>query len=135
MRFFALIRSIVLVGLLAQPLALFLLGLADFLRSGRVDGLFAVAATPMTLAFFGVPVLLASLVVIVPTYALLSYCGLRGWVPAAVFAIGAAVLAYLLLAQPAPTGALPGYDQAAQLFAGCTLVAWALYAFFRLDWE
>jgi len=31
------------------------------------------------------------------------------------------------------SGALPGYDQTAQIFSAASLILWACYAFFRLD--
>ena len=51
----------------------------------------------------------------------------------AVFAFGAGLLVYLFVADPAPTGAISSYDQAAQAFTAASLIAWALYAYFRLD--
>ena len=132
MTFWALVRSILVVSICIHPIGLGLLGLADFLMNGRSDGLFAVAATPMTLAFFGLPALASCLFVILPTYYVLSRYGRREMVPFAVFVLGAGTLLYLSVARPAPSGALPGYDQALQGFTAATLVAWALYAFFRL---
>ncbi|MFN2377051.1 MAG: hypothetical protein ABR538_10970 [Candidatus Binatia bacterium] len=133
MSFWGLIRSILLVALCVHPVVLGVAGLALFLTEDGVDGLFAVAATPMTLAFFGLPVLTGSLFVIVPTYYALSRYGRREKVPVAVFAIGAGSLAYLIAADPAPTGAMPGYDQEAHGFVAASLITWALYAYFRLD--
>lgn len=133
MTFWALLRSILLVALLAHPVILGTLGLASFLMDGKVEGLFAVAATPMTLAFFGLPALTASVLVIIPTYYALSRYGRRGAVPFAVFAMGAGTLLHLFVTDPAPTGALPGYDHAARALAAATLIVWAAYAHFRLD--
>ncbi|HXC51743.1 MAG TPA: hypothetical protein VN634_12705 [Candidatus Limnocylindrales bacterium] len=100
---------------------------------GKTDGLFAVLATPMTLAFFGLPALSGSLLVIVPTYYALSWLGHREMVPFAVFAVGAGILIYLFVAEPAPSGAMPGVDQSAQAFAAASLIVWSAYAFFRMD--
>ena len=109
------------------------MGLLMFLKDGKVAGLFAVAATPMTLAFFGIPTLAGGFFVIVPTYYALSFFGLRRLVPFVVFAVGAAIALYLIIVQPAPTGAMPGYDQTAQGFAAAALILWAFYAYFRTN--
>ena len=132
MTFWMLIKSIFLVCLCIHPIALGLLGLADFLTNARIDGLFAVAATPMTLAFFGPPALACCLLVIVPTYYLLSRYGRRDMVPFAVLAIGAGIVLYLSLTDRASSEAISGYDQAAQGFSAVSLIAWAVYAFLRL---
>lgn len=108
------------------------MGLAFLLTKGEVAGLFAVLATPMTLAFFGVPGLVNSLILIPATYYALSSIGHRRMVPYVVFAVGAAILLYLFIAKPAPSGAIPGYDQTAQGFTAATFILWALYAHFRL---
>jgi hypothetical protein len=122
--------SILQAGVVSQLLALAIGGLVQTLRSGDVGGLFAVLALPMTLAFFGLPVLIWSVLVIPPTYYAFSWFGRRELAPAVVFAIGAAIFAYLAIARPAPSGAIPGYDQTALAFIAATYVTWALYAFF-----
>jgi hypothetical protein len=133
MTFWTLFRSILLVSLCAHPIVLAVAGLVHFFVNREVGGLFAVLAAPMTLAFFGVPVLAWSLLVIVPTYYALSRLGHRNWVAFAVFAVGASIFVYLFLADPAPSGALPGYEQSAQAMIGVSLVLWACYAHFRMD--
>ena len=85
----------------------------------------------MSLAFFGLPSLIWSYLVIVPTYYAFSRYGRRDLVPFAVLAIGAGILVYLFVADPAPSGAIPGYDQSSQAFIGATLIVWACYAFRR----
>jgi hypothetical protein len=133
MTFWALIRSIVFMCLCAHPITLGVLGVGYAVTRGNIDGLFAVLATPMTLAFFGPLALSGSLFVIVPTYYAFSFFGHRKMVPFAVFAVGASILLYLFIADPPPTGGMPGYDQGAQAFAGASLILWALYALFRMD--
>ncbi len=133
MTFWALIRSVLVASLCAHPITLGVLGLVDAVTKGKMDGLFAVLATPMTLAFFGLPALSGSLLVIVPVYYAFSWFRHRELVPFAVFAVGAGILVYLFVADPAPTGAMPGVDQSAQAFAGASLIVWAAYAFFRVD--
>ena len=133
MTFLKLLLSILLVSICSHPILLFLAGLFMTIRDGKLEGLFAPLAAPMTLAFFGIPTLTGGLFVIIPTFYLFSRFGRRDLVPFAVFAIGAAVLLYLAIAQPAPTGAIPGYDQTAQGFAAASLLVWAVYAYSRLD--
>lgn len=129
MTFWTLLRSIFVVCLCAHPILLGLLGLADALMRGQTDGLFAVFAMPMTLAFFGPPALLGCLLVIVPTYYAFSRYARRPMVPFAVFSVGTGVLLYLFVAAPVPSG----YEEAAQGFTAASLMLWALYAFFRMD--
>ena len=133
MTFWTLIKSIFLVCLCAHPIVLGVVGLAQSLSTGKSEGLFAVLATPMTLAFFGLPALFSCLFVIVSTYYALSLCGRREIVPYVVFAVGAGVLLYQFIAEPALTGAMAGYDQTAQVFTAASLVIWAFYAFLRTD--
>jgi len=132
MTFWTLIRSILLACFLCHPVGLTVMGLAHALKNHKIDGLFAVLATPMTLAFFFLPALWSCLLLIVPTFYGLSRFGRRDAVPPVVLAVGLAILLYHFLANPALTGAIPGYDQTAQVFTGISLVAWAVYAYFRL---
>ena len=133
MTLWTLIRSIFLVSLCTHPIVLAVAGLVHFLANGEIGGLFAVLAAPMTLAFFGLPVLIWSLLVIVPTYYALARLGRRKWVSFAVFAAGAGVFVYLFIADPAPSGALPGYEQSAEALIAVSLILWACYAHFRRD--
>jgi hypothetical protein len=133
MGFLRLITSILLVCIFAQPIVLTLAGVAHFLKDGGFEKLFAFLAAPMTLAFFGLPVLISSLIVIPPTYYALSYFGHRDKTPFAVFAYGAAIILYLVIADPEPTGAMPGYDQTAQGFTAATYMVWAFYAYYRMN--
>jgi hypothetical protein len=132
MMFLRLLTSIFIACVLSQAAALVVAGLATSAIHGRIDGLFALLALPMTLAFFGLPALLWSLFVIIPTYYALSWYGRSELVPFVVFALGAAIVAYHVIAQPAPTGAIPGYDQTAMVFVAIAFIGWALYAYFRL---
>jgi hypothetical protein len=124
--------SILVACVLSQAVGLVIAGLASAVMEGKIDGLFALAALPMTLVFFGLPALIWSLIVIIPTYYALSWYGRVGLAPFAVFAVGAAILLWLFVTDPPPTGAMPGYDQAAQLFVAIAFIGWALYAYFRV---
>jgi hypothetical protein len=129
----SLITSILIACVLSQAVGLVVAGLASTVMEGKIDGLFALAALPMTLVFFGLPALIWSLIVIIPTFYAFSWYERVALTPFAVFAVGAAILLWLFVTDPPPTGAMPGYDQAAQLFVAIALVGWALYARFHLN--
>lgn len=131
MIFVRLLLSILLACVLSQAVVLVVAGLATSAIHGRIDGFFALFALPMTLAFFGLPALLWSLFVIVPTYGVLWWFGRARLAPFVVFALGAAILVYHAIVQPAPTGAIPGYDQTAQVFVAFAFIGWAVFAYFR----
>lgn len=133
MTFWVLLKSVLLACLGVHPIVLSLMGFAVFVRDGKIEGLFAVAATPMTLAFFGIPTFSTGLFVIIPTYYAFSWFGRRAVAPFALFALGAGTLLHLFVTDPAPTGAMPGYDQTAQAFSAATLIVWSLYAHFRME--
>lgn len=133
MMFLSLLRSILLVCLLVHPIGLTVMGLLLTLRTGKTDGLFAVLATPMTLAFFGPPALIWCLVLILPTYYVLSWFGRRNLTPLVIGAVGVALFLHLALRDPVPTGAIPGYDQSAEGVTAACFVGWAMYAYFRMD--
>jgi hypothetical protein len=129
--FLRLLLSILVACVLSQAVVLVVAGLATSALHGRIDGLFAILALPMTLAFFGIPALLWSLFVIFPTYAVFWWYGRAELASFVVFALGAAILAYHAIARPAPTGAMPGYDQTAQVFVAFAFIGWAVLAYFR----
>jgi len=130
MTFWTLAKSVLLACVLSQVVMLEVAGIVTSLRTGDVGGFFAVLALPMTLAFFGIPSLIWSVLVIPPMYYALSYFGRRELAPVVVFLIGAAIAAYLAIAKPPPSGAIPGYDQTAMGFIAGSFITWALYAFF-----
>ena len=92
----------------------------------------AVLALPMTLVFFGLPAFLWTCLLVLLTFYGLKMFGDVRLTPRIVGGIGLAVMAYMFITQPAPTGAIPGYDQALALLIGWTLVVWAIWAQLRL---
>lgn len=131
--FGALVKSAAIATLLSQAVGLVLLGLMHGAINGfRIESVAAIFALPMTLAFFGLPAFLWTCLVAVLTFHGLRMAGDVRLTPRIVGAIGLAVMAFLFITQPAPTGAIPGYDQAAALIVGWTFFVWAIYAQLRL---
>jgi hypothetical protein len=128
----SLIGSILVSTVASQAIGLTLAGLVFAATGGGIGALFAILALPMTLAFFGLPALIWSFLVVVPAYAAGAWFGRRDLAPFAVFAVGAVMLAYLGVMDPEPTGAIPGYDQTAMGFIAASLMTWGLYAYFWL---
>lgn len=132
-RFGALVKSAAIATLLAQVVGLVLMGLGHAaVNDLKIESVAAVFALPMTLVFFGLPAFLWTC-----GLALIAFYGLRArraarMTPLLVGALGLAGMAWLFITQPAPTGALPGYDQALALIVAWTLVVWAIYAQLRL---
>ena len=91
-------------------------------------GPLALLALPMTLVFFGLPAFLPSLAIIATTFYGLMVAGHRRLAPLVLALCGSAWMAYLLVAKPTPSGAIPGYDQALQFNVAGVLIVWAAYA-------
>ncbi len=132
--FGALVKSAAIATVLSQVVALVLMGLMG-LMSGAVTGIESVGAVfalPMTLVFFGLPAFLWTCGLALVTFYGLRTRDLVRLAPLVVGGIGIAGLAWLFVTQPAPTGAIPGYDQALALIVAWTLIVWAIYARLRL---
>lgn len=132
--FGALVKSAAIATVLAQVLALALMGLAGLMSGAAtaIEGVGAVFALPMTLVFFGLPAFLWTCGLALVVFYGLRARGAARLAPLIVGGIGIAGMAWLFITQPAPTGAIPGYDQALALIVAWTLVVWAIYAQLRL---
>lgn len=135
--FGALVKSAAIATILSQVVGLVLMGVMGLLSGAAtgIESVGAVFALPMTLVFFGLPAFLWTC-----GLALVAFYGLRTrgagrLTPLVVGAIGLAAVAWLFITQPAPSGAIPGYDQALALIVAWTLVVWAIYAQLRLFWR
>ena len=132
-RFGALVKSAAIATVLAQVVALVLMGLVHAATTGvKIESVGAVFALPMTLVFFGLPAFLWTCGLALVAFYSLRARGAVRLTPLILGAIGLAGLAWLFITQPAPTGAIPGYDQALALIVAWTLIVWAIYAQLRL---
>lgn len=127
----ALVKSAAIASVLSQVVGLIVLSLfqSNVTMGERVAGVFAL---PMTLIFFGVPAFLWTAAVILASYYGSRLASFVWATPYLVGLIGLIWAAVLFIRKPAPTGAIPGYEQALSMVIAWTLLVWAFYAHFRL---